>query len=98
MQNWFTNSRAHYRKEWDGKYRQPGIFARVLADAIRFLPKVGPLSVLKFKPPTPEVDNLFQKSFEQTVAEYQNLLHEVDNGTLKLPSRDFDTGQPTRPT
>jgi hypothetical protein len=93
----YNLSRASYRKEWDGKYEQPGIGARILAFFIRILPKIGPLKALSFKPPTPQTDKFFQESFNKTLDTYRALLKEQNAKNLELPNRDFDTGALTRP-
>jgi len=93
----YNLSRASYRKEWDGKYREPGLLTRILAFLIRILPKIGPLKALSFKPPTPQTESLFQLSFDRTMTEYRRLLADAGAGRLTLPNRDFDTGQPTKP-
>ena len=93
----YNLSRASYRKDWDGEFREPGIGTRILAFFIRILPKIGPLKALSFKPPTPETEKLFQASFDRTLTEYRRLLADTGAGRLSLPNRDFDTGQPTRP-
>jgi hypothetical protein len=93
----YNLSRASYRKEWDGKYEQPGIGARVLAFFIRILPKIGPLKALSFKPPTPQTDKFFQESFNKTLDTYRALLKEQNANGLQLANRDFDTGALTRP-
>ena len=94
----YNLSRAGYRKEWKGQYREPGIGARILAFLMRILPKVGPLKALAFKPPTAQTLNLFETSFNRTVAEYRNLLAQESAGRLTLEDKDFDTGVLTRPT
>ena len=94
----YNLSRAEYRKEWKGKYREPGIGTRILAFLIRILPKVGPLKALSFHPPTPQAMTLFESSFNRTLAEYRRLLGDERAQRLTLDDRDFDTGQPTRPT
>ena len=93
----YNISRGSYRKEWNGKFREPGIGTRILAFIIRILPKIGPLKALSFKPPTPQTESLFQSSFERTMTEYRRLLTDAGAGRLSLPNQDFDTGQPTRP-
>jgi hypothetical protein len=94
----YNLSRASYRKEWKDNYREPGIWARILAFLMRILPKVGPLKALSFKPPTAQTLNLFETSFNRTLEEYRNLLRQESSGKLALDDRDFDTGLPTRPT
>src|SRR5262249_7407163 len=90
-------SRAEYRKSWNEKYRHPGPGATVFAFVIRIVPKVGPLKVLAFKPPTPEAEKLFETSFLKTLDLYTELLKQQRSGQLQLPNRDFDTGHPTAP-
>ncbi|HEY1495706.1 MAG TPA: zinc dependent phospholipase C family protein [Candidatus Solibacter sp.] len=93
----YNISKASYRKEWDKKYKSPGLGARILAFFIRILPKVGPLKALSFKPPTKQTSTLFELSFNRTLDEYRGLLTDTSAGKLKLDDRDFDTGNPTRP-
>jgi len=93
----YNLSRASYRKNWSGKYKEPGFRTKLLAFLIRILPKVGPLKALDFKPPTHQTELLFQTSFDRTMTEYRRLLQAAGAGTLSLPDRDFDTGNPTHP-
>jgi hypothetical protein len=93
----YNISRASYRKEWNEKYRQPGIGARILAFFIRILPKIGPLKALSFQPPTPQTAALFERSFDRTLDEYRQLLADESAHKLVLEDRDFDTGKLTRP-
>jgi hypothetical protein len=93
----YNISRASYRKEWDRKYKGPGLGARILAFFIRILPKVGPLKALSFKTPTRQTASLFELSFDRTLDEYRGLLTDTSAGKLKLDDRDFDTGKPTSP-
>ena len=94
----YNLSRASYRKEWDDRYREPGLGARILAIIIRILPKFGPLRAVDVKPPTMQTATLFEESFNRTLASYRNLLTQAGEQRLALENRDFDTGQPTRPT
>jgi hypothetical protein len=91
-------SRAGYRKEWGGRYREPGIGYRILAFVLRLLPKIGPLRALAFHPPGQQAEALFAASFTQTVDQYRGRLREEQSDSLWLENRDFDTGQITRPT
>src|SRR5262249_38915764 len=63
----YTLSRADYEKNWVTQYQTTGIRSRVLAVFIRILPKIGPLSGLSFRTPTPEAEKLFMDSFNVTV-------------------------------
>jgi hypothetical protein len=93
----YNLSRASYRKEWDGKYQEPGIGSRILAFFLRILPKVGPLKALSFKPPTPQTEKFFEDSFDRTMDLYRKLTGDVRASRLKLENRDFDTGNVTKP-
>jgi hypothetical protein len=93
----YNLSKASYRKDWDGKYQEPGIGARFLSFLIRILPKIGPLKALSFTPPTPQTAKMFEDSFDRTLTEYRRLLADQGAGRLQLPNRDFDTGNLTAP-
>ncbi len=89
-------SRTQYKKEWNGKYEQPGFGARFLAFLFHIIPKIGPFKALAFKVPTPEAEKLFVGSFNDTMGRYQTLLHDVRDNRLKLVNQNFDTGRPTK--
>jgi hypothetical protein len=93
----YNISRASYRKEWNEKFRRPGIGTRILAFFIRILPKIGPLKALSFQPPTAQTAALFERSFDRTLDEYRQLLAGESARRLALENRDFDTGNLTRP-
>jgi hypothetical protein len=92
----YNLNRASYVKEWGQQYDKPGVGARFLAFLFRLVPKVGPFKALAFRPPTPEAEKLFIKSFDNTLDRYRHLLAEVGEDQLKLSNTNFDTGQPTR--
>jgi hypothetical protein len=89
-------SRADYEKEWGKDYRKPGFGTVVLAAILRYLPKIGPLKALAFRPPTPQTEALYFKSLNTTVDQYRTFLNDVATGSLRLRNRDLDTGQDTR--
>jgi hypothetical protein len=93
----FNLSRASYRRDWDEKFRQPGLGARILAVLLRIIPKRGPLRAIAFNPPTAQTATLFEESFNRTLTIYRNLLAQTGEQRLALENRDFDTGEPTRP-
>lgn len=92
----YNISRASYNKEWGPKYERPGIFARFLAFIFRVIPKIGPFRTLAFKPPTPETELLFMKSFNVTLDRYRALVDEVKNNQLQFVNENLDVGKPTR--
>jgi Zinc dependent phospholipase C len=90
-------SRAKYEKEWGKGYRRPGFGARVLAVALKIIPKIGPFKAAAFKVPTAHSEDLYIISVNHTVEAYHRLLQEVAQQQLHLENLDCDTGKPTRP-
>jgi hypothetical protein len=91
----YNLSRASYEKEWHDEYEKPGIGARVLAFFFKILPKVGPLRPLAFKVPPPQGENLFMKSFNDTLDRIRHYGPQVRTRELDLANMNFDTGKPT---
>lgn len=90
-------SRKQYEHDWGTKYRRPGFGTRVLAFLLKILPKVGPLSATKFEIPTQQTEDMYIKSVNLTVENYEHLLRQLDHGPLDLPDRDLDTGRDAQP-
>ena len=88
-------SRTDYEREWGTEYRKPGFGTKFLAILLKLFPKKGPFSGLDFKVPTPQAEDLFIKSVDETVESYQHLLQESEQGKLHLSNRDCDTGKET---
>ena len=91
----YNLSRSSYEKEWGKDYRRPSAGDKFLAFLIRILPKIGPLKILTFRAPTPEVQTLFEKSFNPTIEKYRSLLTALDHGRLEIPNDNFDVGNVT---
>ena len=87
------------RQEYEGKYgthyRKPGLLARFIVFMVKVLPKIGPLSVLAFRLPTPEAEKLFVESFVLVRQRYEQMLGMARREALNLQNTDFDTGRPT---
>ncbi len=90
-------SRSNYEKEWGKGYRRPGIGSRILAFFLRHIPKVGPATALDFKVPNQRTEDMYIKSVDQTIDDYDKLLREVADNKLILPAKDCDTGRQTAP-
>ncbi len=91
----FTLTRSNYEKDFGKDYRRPGFGTRMLIVMISILPKIGPLRVLAFPPPTPKVEDLVIASFKSTLENYRTLLTQAENrNTLKIPNGNLDTGEP----
>lgn len=92
----FFLRRWTYRWKFGARQAQVGILARILVFLFELLPKVGPLRTLAFKPPTPQTQRLFVKSFSDVVGRYDTLLSDVNAGRMTLEEKNFDTGKPTQ--
>jgi hypothetical protein len=91
-------SRANYRKQWQGNYKQPGFGTKLLALFFRLIPKIGPFRALAFKTPTPATEKLFITSFDDSIHDYEGLMHDYGGaGHLMLVNDNFDTGTLTGP-
>jgi hypothetical protein len=91
-------SRASYRKNWDSNFRGPTFGERLLAFFIRILPKIGPLSSLSFRVPTPATEKLFMASFNKALDDYGQYSKELKTTKqIELVDDNFDTGTVTKP-
>ncbi len=88
-------SRANYEREWGKGYRKPSFGVKVLAFFLRAIPKVGWASALAFKVPSTQTEDMYIKSVNRTVDNYQMLLQEQRKGDLKVADTDCDTGRVT---
>jgi hypothetical protein len=80
-----------------GIYVRPGVIPIVLAFFVEIVPKIGPLRVVKFKPPGPVVEKLYHSSFDTALINYKAALQACQAGTSRLANIDFDTGNFTTP-
>src|SRR5712692_9264498 len=90
-------SRTNYQKEWGKGYRRPGVRERILAWFLKIMPKIGPFRALQFKIPTTQTEDMYIKSVNQTVEDFQTTLRQADGEALHLENRDCDTGKETSP-
>ena len=93
----YNLSRASFNREWGSKYRRPGFATRFLTLVIRLLPRVGPLKGLAFKVPTPQVEKMFEDSFDAAVNSDKRNFAQAKTGVLKIENRDLDTGKKVAP-
>src|SRR5579863_2916000 len=93
----YNLSRASYQKNWGKQYQPPTFGERFLAFLVRILPKIGPLSVLRLRTPTPETERMFEASFNATMDRYRAMLAQAGAGLPNLPNDNFDTGATTGP-
>jgi hypothetical protein len=93
----YNISNSGYRKDWGDIYEKPGFFARFKAFILRLVPKIGPFKALAFKPPPPDVEQMYMHSFNETLDHYRALLLAQQEGKLQLPNDNLDTGGITGP-
>ena len=93
----YNISNSGYRKDWGDVYEKPGFFARFKAVILRLVPKIGPFKALAFKPPPPDVEQMYMHSFNETLDHYRALLLAQQGGRLQLPNDNLDTGGITGP-
>ena len=93
----YSLTRQDYEGQFGTHYRKPGLLARFIVFMVKVLPKIGPLSVLAFRLPTPEAEKLFVESFVLVRQRYEQMLGMARRDALSLRNVDFDTGRPTMP-
>ena len=93
----YNLSRASYENNWGKDYRGPTVGDKVLAFLFRLIPKIGPLKALAFHAPTPQTEQMFERSFNATLAHYRQFLSDYDQGKLSLVNDNFDVGAVTAP-
>ena len=86
-------SRTNYDRQWR-PYRGPGFKAHLLAILVFIIPKIGPLSDLAIKIPSPETEELYLRSVNHTVDAFREALHQLaaSRAPLALANIDLDTG------
>ncbi|MBV9761068.1 MAG: zinc dependent phospholipase C family protein [Acidobacteriaceae bacterium] len=93
----YVMRRSSYEREWGKKYDRPTLADRILAFLVKILPPIGRVSVLKFKPLGPGVEQIFMKSFDTASAEYRSDVRGARQNGLQLANNNFDVGLVTKP-
>lgn len=93
----YNISNSGYRKEWGDVYEKPDFFARFKAFTLYLVPRIGPFSALGYHPPTSAIEQIYMHSFNETLDHYRLLLVAQQEGTLRLPNDNLDTGGLTGP-
>lgn len=93
-------AQTEYAKSWGTSYREPGFSAHVVAFIIRLIPKIGVLKILSIKAPTPDTEDDFLKSVNDSADTFRSLLRrlaERSSDSPVLANRDLDTGDKVKP-
>lgn len=93
----YLMSRSSYERDWGKQYERPKAADRLLAVLAKMLPPVGPLLALRFKMPTPDVEKLFLRSFDNAAKEYGQELDAERATKLKLNDVNYDLGEAAAP-
>ena len=94
----YSLKRAKYEQEWGADYQRPTFGDKCLAFLYKILPKFGPLKVLQFRTPTPETEQMFQASFNDTLDQYRKLLRQQrERQSPDLTNDNFDLGTTSAP-
>jgi hypothetical protein len=98
-----AGSRARRFRPWTWHWKTTAaranvrLMSRFLVTLIEVLPKVGSLKTLRFRPPTVQVQGLFIRGFDVTVARYESDLAVLRQHRLFLPETNLDTGKLREP-
>ena len=93
----YNIKRANFTKEWGPMYERPSIGVRILTFFFRLLPRFGPFKGFGYKVPTPQVERMFEDSFDAAIKRDRESLANADSGRLRLTNRDLDTGKLVSP-
>jgi hypothetical protein len=85
--------RHDYYTEFGKERQKSSLGESIVSFFIRIAPKIGPLKVLKFRPPSTEAEKNFLESFETTLSNYNNGIGKVKNGNIDFSNINWDTGK-----
>lgn len=84
-----------FDEQFDAEHRRPGVLARVVAGLIQKMPKIGPLKKMGFKYPGLQCEELYLRSMDSIMVNYEYALQKAGSNELVLANIDFDTGVPS---
>ena len=88
-------ARTNYERRWKHAYKGLGFGAHLLAILVFVVPKIGAASDLAIKIPTPDTQERYLESVNQTVDTFRAMLHQAmtySGASLALANVDLDTG------
>jgi hypothetical protein len=88
---------ADFAKQWNQYRKKAGIRTHLVAWLILILPKVGTLSDLAIRGPSPQTQELYLRSVNDAGDLLKQLLATWNTSENSLPNRDLDTGDGVRP-
>ncbi len=88
---------ADFENRWNQYRKKAGIRTHLLAWIIVILPKIGPLSLLAIRGPSPQTQEFYLESVNAASDALKRLLATWNTTENTLPNRDLDTGEKVRP-
>lgn len=92
--------KADFQRHWSGSRKEAGFVTHVVAVVIVILPKIGPISDLAIRGPSPQTEQWYVKSVNDTMTQFRQVLATLRTQAgdpVVLPNRDLDTGELVRP-
>jgi hypothetical protein len=93
----YLMSRSSYERDWGKQYDRPTIRDRIAAVVLKLIPPIGSLRALHFRMPTPEVEALFTRSFDKSLADYDVQVDQARAKTIKMANPNYDLGEVVKP-
>ena len=93
-------SQADFQSVWNQYRRKPGFKTYLTATLLRIVPKIGPLAEAKILIPDSQTNELYMRSVNRAVADFQGRLAELREDPARTEiadDRDLDTGRRIKP-
>jgi hypothetical protein len=91
----YVMRRSSYEHDWGKQYDRPTVKDQLVAGIVRIIPPIGPLRTLKFKMPTPPVEELFMQSFDRAAGQGGAWV-DSRSERLHLENLNYDVGATTK--
>jgi hypothetical protein len=85
-------SRAEFVQEFGKAFLEPGYFVQFVGFVGNFLPNVGPLKRLPYKPLPQDVQQLYFRAFRDAYNEYLEKVAATQKGKASIANLNLDTG------
>jgi len=83
------------RKDYYKEFGKPKFKSIFFYGIVKIMPKLGPLLILKFKKPTPEVELLYKQSLDTVMLNFSLSVKKMRSGIISVKNKDYDTGNET---
>jgi uncharacterized protein (DUF433 family) len=88
-------SRSSYEHDWGKTYKRPSLWDDFVAFFLKLLPPLGPLKAIKFKPLTPQTEQIFMHSFDLAAPAYGRAIVAISKHHWEAENINFDLGTVT---